>query len=212
MNWLKSRLMEAGRKPIELARHLGIPPSRVYEMLKGERKIQPREIPKVASFLSLSPAQLVVLMAGGNGIQVASTTPTDAGLEGPLTVLRANRNQLNGEWTVYKDKAGEVTRPDFMAYAPRAFAITVVDDANSPVYRVRDKVLVDPDTPIGIGDDCLLVSDFVEGSGASALLGRLVKDDEKYWTLQQYNVDKPVKAPKSRCFAAHAVTGRYISR
>jgi hypothetical protein len=212
MDWLKTRLLEAGRRPIELARHLGIPPARVYEMLKGERKIQPQEIPKVASFLAVSPAQIIALMTEGNGIQTMSTIQSDGGLEGPITVLRAIRNQISGEWTVYNDKAGEVTRPDFMTYASRAFAITVLDDVNSPVYRVRDKVLIDPDTPIGIGDDCLLMADFVEGGGAPALLGRLLKEDDKHWTVQQYNLERPIKAPKTRYSSAYPVTGRYITR
>ena len=33
MKWIKERLDEIGRRPIELSRALGLPPARVYEMI-----------------------------------------------------------------------------------------------------------------------------------------------------------------------------------
>lgn len=37
----------------EVAQELGVPPARVSEMLKGDRKIQPREMPILARFLDM---------------------------------------------------------------------------------------------------------------------------------------------------------------
>ena len=54
MKWLKPLILKVGKKPIDLARHLGLPPTRVYEMQRGKRQFQPREIPLAAAFLKLA--------------------------------------------------------------------------------------------------------------------------------------------------------------
>jgi hypothetical protein len=64
MGWLKRRLKDIGRKPIDLARFLGLPPARAYEMLKGERYIQPNEIDRVARFLDWPATDVVAHMGG----------------------------------------------------------------------------------------------------------------------------------------------------
>jgi hypothetical protein len=58
MPWLKTRLREMGRTPTALAKHLGIAPPRVYEMIAGRRHIQSSEIAPMAAFLDWSVGEL----------------------------------------------------------------------------------------------------------------------------------------------------------
>lgn len=53
--WLKGLFRESGRKPAELARHLGVDPSAVSRMQKGERKIKVEELTKIKSFFGILP-------------------------------------------------------------------------------------------------------------------------------------------------------------
>src|SRR5215470_586005 len=64
MKWIKDRLDEIGRRPIELARALGLPPARAYEMIKGVRRIQPDEIGRLAAFLDWPESHVVALIDG----------------------------------------------------------------------------------------------------------------------------------------------------
>src|SRR5260370_41535169 len=64
MKWIKERLAGIGRRPIELARALGLPPARAYEMIKGIRRIQPDEIGRVSAFLDWPESHVVALIDG----------------------------------------------------------------------------------------------------------------------------------------------------
>ncbi|WP_298723783.1 hypothetical protein [uncultured Ferrovibrio sp.] len=64
MPWLRPRLRAVNATASDLARHLDLPPVRVYEMINGKRKFQPGETEKTASFLKISEDQLVALIEG----------------------------------------------------------------------------------------------------------------------------------------------------
>jgi hypothetical protein len=214
MTWMKERLTEVGKRPIDLARHLNIPPSRVYEMLKGERRIQPREIPLIATFLNMTSQQIV------GHLNVTDATPpvpvfsADAPL-GPLVVWRGARGG-DGGWIVFNEVAGEVARQDFLAFSKSAFATMVIDALNEPVYRVRDRIVIDPASPCAIGDDCFLMNapeTVKPGDGTPAIMGRLVKEEAQHWQLEQYaSPGKPIRVPKSKCGACFPIVGRYLGR
>lgn len=59
MAWLKELLDRADKKQAELARRLGLPPSRISEVNSGKRKLQPNEIFPTAEFLEISIEELL---------------------------------------------------------------------------------------------------------------------------------------------------------
>jgi hypothetical protein len=64
MQWLRQRLTQIEKSPADLARWLEIPPPRVYEMLKGRRRLQQGEIGKTAQFLKMPEADVLALVEG----------------------------------------------------------------------------------------------------------------------------------------------------
>src|SRR3546814_20884241 len=64
MPWLRQRLRAVDATASDLARHLEVPPARVYEMIKGQRQFQPHEIAKAASFLKIGEGQFLKLIEG----------------------------------------------------------------------------------------------------------------------------------------------------
>lgn len=64
MQWLRQRLHQIEKSPAEFARWLGIPPPRVYEMLKDRRRLQQGEIVKAAQFLGISESEILALAEG----------------------------------------------------------------------------------------------------------------------------------------------------
>lgn len=193
MPWLRQRLRAVNANATDLARHLELPPARVYEMIKGQRQFQPREIEKAAVFLKIGEEQLLDLIAGRADasditIDDVRTLPwaNASGMSVPL--LRATLAP-HGRWLLHiKKEEGKVSQPEFVRFSEKSFAIVVQDECNSPVYRVRDRILIDPESPLCLGDDVVLVSDtdFHDVDEVHVIPGRLTKVNEAAWTLTQY--------------------------
>lgn len=64
--WLAKRLKVLGKKNRGLAKHLGIPDSRVTEIIKGDRAIQVNELAALADFLEWSNDELMHAMGARN--------------------------------------------------------------------------------------------------------------------------------------------------
>lgn len=58
-DWIKNRLDEIGENQKGLAEHLGLPPPRITEIIKGERQVTAKEVLGLSSFLHLP--EVVVL-------------------------------------------------------------------------------------------------------------------------------------------------------
>lgn len=90
MEWLQQLLDAAGRSQAELARHLGIAPPRVSEMVRGDRRLQPREIRPTAAFFGLSTDDIGALIEGDAAAiraaleQIAHREPAAYAIEPPV--------------------------------------------------------------------------------------------------------------------------------
>jgi hypothetical protein len=193
MPWLRQRLRAVNATATDLARHLEIAPARVYEMIKGQRQFQPREIAKVASFLKIGETQLVRLIESRLDAKDVSINSVNAlpWVNVSETSVRLLRTTLapHGRWLLHVTKAHRIARrPDLIRFSVTAFAIVVQDERNSPVYRARDRILIDPESPVHPGDDVVLTSltslDMREDM--YAIPGLLTKISEAAWSLKQY--------------------------
>lgn len=230
MDWLKGRLRELGKTGADFGRALGVPKSRVYEMQRGERRLQPDEIGNAARFLQLSEAELIARLEGrtdhrtktaGNGasrneIDISSIRPIrqgDISLP-PLLIYRTAMGELGrqGGFMLRAERVGEVARPEFLRFSEKAFAARVLDDRNAPAYRRRDAVLVDPDTPPIEGEDCLFTADPYGPGGAFSIIGCLVSSTTTCWRIRQYAVKGTKELPRSEFPNAWPIVGRYNRR
>src|ERR1700754_3762015 len=157
MPWLRQRLRAVNATATDLARHLEIAPARVYEMIKGQRQFQPREIEKVASFLKIGEAQLIKLIKGrvdsdDVSINTGNAVPWTNVNERSVQLLRTTLAP-HGRWLLHVAKSERLRRPDLTRFSVDAFAIVVQDERNNPVFRARDRILIDPKSPVSPGDD-----------------------------------------------------------
>lgn len=80
---LKRRLRELGKRQVDFARQVGQPASRISEMFKGERRVQPNEIAPLAAFLEWPIATLLQAIGGAPpGQGPKSTVASSAGRGG----------------------------------------------------------------------------------------------------------------------------------
>jgi len=223
MDWLKPRLKSLGRTGAAFARALDIPKSRVYEMQNGTRRLQPQEIAPAARFLEISEPELLALLDGrtisaiemqtirGNVETIGTPTRETQFQNIPnLALYRSSPAERGAEgiWMLYDERAGEVERPEFLKFSKSAFAVRVLDNDNMPVYRKRDVLLVDPDSPAIEGDDCI----FTGQLPAEAVAGELVRETPSLWIVHQYAIKGERELPKSAFPYAWPIVSRQHRR
>jgi len=64
--WIKDRLKELGKTQVGLAAALGLPHTRINEMIKGKRELQTREISTFAKFLEMSEQGVISAFSGSD--------------------------------------------------------------------------------------------------------------------------------------------------
>jgi transcriptional regulator with XRE-family HTH domain len=226
MRWLRERLGELGRSSADLARALGIPKSRVSEMLAGRRRLQPHEIQPIARFLQLTEAQIIENLGlplnaskeqnGGTVSQVFGNNRQpvanlDSSLR-PLVVYRTLLSESAGRGGVmlYAEPVDEVPRPFFLKFSHKAFAIKVLNDDNHPVYKRWDTILVDPGGSMALGEDHMFSPD-VTPEGVIAVIGCLKQITPSHWIVHNYGTKQDQELPRSG-LNAWPIVGRYNRR
>jgi len=102
-DWFRAKLTEKNRSQRALAKHLGLDPSAVTLMLRGERRLQMDEAEQIAVFLGES--LMDVLRAAGMPVPAGATPAAPPPVSGdPLGPLRRKREELLAEVEIL-DKA-----------------------------------------------------------------------------------------------------------
>lgn len=219
--WMRERLEALDKKPADLIRALGLQKrtSSVFEMLKGDRQLQPREYAPAATFFELDLQTIIALSTGqpvesmppprrSNGHRMDADTPT-------LLVWKSGPNKGGriGGFVLYSEKAGRagiVRRPDFLDHSENAFAFKVVNDKHADAFRTRDIALVNPDDPVTAEDDCLFTDQDRLDVGAETIIATLLRDEPDQWIVRQGDTD--MKLPKAEFPDAWRIVGKYSRR
>lgn len=227
MQWMKKRLRELDKSGAALARALEIPKERVYEMWKGERRIQQDEIGPMARFLEWSESELIAKIdsrtLNENKKQVERIAPQQGAVamqaDGdinlpPLVLYRTAHTDTGrrGGFMLFADVVDEVPRPFFLRFSKKAFAVKVLDDINSPVYKRWDTVLVDPMGDVVNGEDYLFTSYPESIGGGHSVIACLKSSTDAAWTVHQYGTNEPFDLIRSAYPNACQIVGRYNRR
>ncbi len=218
MPWLRQRLRAIDATATDFARNLEIAPARVYEMIKGQRQLQAHELPKAATFLRISEACLIELLGGrieAKDVSINATTealPWASTAEKPVPLLFATL-ATNGRWLLRAPQEGRPgPREDFIRFPVTAFAIVVQDERNSPVYRVADRILVDPESVALAGDDVVLSSanTLNDHRDLHVIPGHLERTSETAWFIRQYAIGQEHPYAKRQFPSAWKIVGRFM--
>lgn len=105
-----------------------------------------------------------------------------------------------------------VRRPEPLFRIKRGFGLVVVGTSMEPAFFDRDMALIHPTRHPRGGDHVVLTKADVKIGGVRAMLKRLVRWDDKTWTLRQYNPDRTWKAKREDWPHAFSVVGKYDRR
>lgn len=125
--------------------------------------------------------------------------------------IRETIEQLGGGFFMLTERViDSYASPDT---GERAFAFYVQDDAAEPYYDRGDRVLVNPDMPLVVGKDVLLLADPDAEGRQKGILCRLLAISAEKWTVRRFTREKETFVPRSHHLSrkewplAHRVVG-----
>lgn len=186
-HWFQDQLRRSGRTQAELARALGVDPSAISKLFKGERQLKLVEASHLARFLNLAYDEVVrragvdqpAATAALPGGEAAAAPPPGAADQRDLIPVRsAARGGDNQEMFLEDGPIDYVQRPAYLRNVRDAYGIYVVGDSMAPRYRQGQLLHVNPHRPAAPGrgvvvtrhDGAVLIKEFVRRTADSLVL------------------------------------------
>ena len=209
---IESAMMRAGKKPVDIARHLKISESAVSQWFSKDTGPKSVRLSDLAHFLSTTVDTLITESdspLGGPPSLPASAGPGLVRVERPdLAVYASAAGGPEGAWVLSSDAIAWIQRDQRLVGVRDAFACYVVGESMAPAYEQGNLLLVNPAVPPNAGDDCLFVQETADGQ-RYALIKRLVRFNATSWTVKQWNPDKTFSLPRRDWQRALLVIGKY---
>jgi phage repressor protein C with HTH and peptisase S24 domain len=215
--WFHEALERVGATQADLARHLGLAPSAVSRILKGERQIKLIEVGHIAAFLDVSPEE-VRQRAGEAGPPAAGDQPRAGrgrppGATRPLPMLggaqaadqipirSAGRGGVDQQMFL-ADGVGYTPRPANLAGVRSAYAIYMVGDSMEPRYEQDWLLHINPFKPPKRGRDVVVYK-----KGDVVLIKQFVGWEGDALILRQLNPPETLRIPREEVIECHLVVG-----
>jgi phage repressor protein C with HTH and peptisase S24 domain len=209
--WFHQALEQAGHTQADLARHLGLPPSAVSRMLRGERQMKLLEAVQTAQFLDVSQEE--VLRHAGD----ADAPPAEPARRGrpPRSVLSPGappRHEMmpirsaargGGEQQMFQDgPVGYTPRPANLAGVRDAYAVYMVGDSMEPRYEQGWLLHVNPFKPPIRGRDVVVYK-----TDEAVLIKQFVGWNGDTLVLRQLNPEDTLRIPRGEVRECHLIVG-----
>jgi phage repressor protein C with HTH and peptisase S24 domain len=210
--WFHNALERAGRTQADLARHLGLPPSAVSRMLRGERQVKLLEAVQIAQFLGV-PQEEVSRRAGDTDAPPPEPArrgrpPRHAMPLPPLPrqdsmpIRSAARGGGDQQMFLGDGPIGYTPRPANLAGVRDAYAIYMVGDSMEPRYLQGWLLHVNPFKPPTRGRDVVVYK-----KDQAVLIKTFIGWNDEMLVLRQLNPDDTLRVPREEVAECHLVVG-----
>ena len=201
---IKQLLIKHGRSQRELAAALGLDPSAVTRILRGERRLRLDEAPLVESFFGVAATIAPNIEAkpstgNENPDRPPRNLPVYASAQGGPDGMRIDYEPV--EW---------MRRPQNLEGVVDAFAFYVVGDSMSPRFRHGERLLVHPKRPPRPGEDVLLILQQDDNSDFNAMVKTLVRQSSSEVTVAQYNPAREFTIERKSIDSMLLIVGSYF--
>jgi phage repressor protein C with HTH and peptisase S24 domain len=232
MEWLQRLLDAAGKSQAELARHLKIAPPRVSEMVRGDRRLQPREIRPVEEFFGLRPGDVSALIDGDKvsvqaAVDLVGRTPPERPVPSPGGGADADSQRTlvtrvqtppgppdiplwasaaagdDGAMVLVPDPIDYLRRSERMLRVRDPFAFNVLGASMSPAIEHGDQVIINPSIVARPGHDCVFIHEGPEGM--LALVKRLLRPSADHWRVRQFNEPRDFDLSRKKWPRVHPI-------
>ena len=212
-NWFQETLAKASTSQAELARHLGLAPSAVSRMIKGDRQMKLQEAVEVAAFLGVSQEE-VLRRAGDPSTVPPSTEPGRRGRppraapafglnrQDPLPIRSAARGGNDQEMFLGDGPIGYTPRPANLSGVRDAYAIYMIGDSMEPRYIQGWLLHVNPFKPPTRGRDVVVYK-----KDQAVLIKQFVNWSDDTLVLRQFNPDATLRIARAEIAECHLIVG-----
>jgi hypothetical protein len=206
---IETAMIKAGKKPVDIARHLKITESAVSQWFAKDTGPKSVRLSVLAAFLGTTVDYLITESDGPGGARARGGGGPPPALDRPdLAVYASAAGGPEGAWVLSGDAIAWIHRDQRLQGVRDAIACYVVGESMFPAYEHGNLLLVNPAVPPNAGDDCLLIQEAADGA-RYALIKRLVRFNSTSWTVKQWNPDKTFSLPRRDWQRALLVIGKY---
>ena len=213
--WFQQTLERAGMSQADLARHLGLAPSAISRMLKGERQMKLLEAVQIAAFLGISQDEVLRHAGAGAGVAVSAGParrgrpprthlPLIAGgaRAEPIPIRSAARGGADQEMFLADGPIGYTPRPANLTGVRGAYAIYMVGDSMEPRYAQGWLLHINPFKPPIRGRDVVVYK-----ADQAVLIKQFVRWDGDALVLHQLNPPEDLRISRDLVLECHLVVG-----
>jgi transcriptional regulator with XRE-family HTH domain len=202
-NWFQETLANAGTSQAELARRLGLAPSAVSRMIKGDRQMKLQEAVEVAAFLGVSQEE--VLRHAG-----AETPPRlEPARRGrpvqrdqlPSTAIARDRIPIRAIGA-FGEPVGSTLRPANLSGVRDAYALYMTGEELLPRYDPGWLLHIHPFKPPTRGRDVVVVK-----HDRTLVFGQFVEWEADSLALRQLNPERTLRIPRAEIGECHLIVG-----
>ena len=199
IEWIRRGLKKPGKTQRGLAVALGVDPSAVNRLLRGDRQLKAAEIEK---------AQIYLDEASGLKVPKLPERLSSGGTDDRIRVLGMAECGPDG-WALWNGEVVDwVPRPPNLVGVPQAYAVFATGGSMEPRYHPGEVVFVHPGKPVGPGSYVLVQLHPPLGESVPrAVLKRLVKRTGDKVILAQYAPEKNFTLKAAEILSIHRVTG-----
>ena len=210
--WFHNTLERAGRTQADLARYLGLPPSAVSRMLRGERQMKLLEAAQIALFLGVTQEELSRHV---DGVATPSAEPARRGRpprstaplapiqrQDSMPIRSAARGGNDQQMFLQDGPIGYTPRPANLVGVRDAYAIYMVGDSMEPRYTQGWLLHVHPHKPPTRGRDVV-----VQKTDHGVLIAQFVGWEDDTLVLRQLNPDETLRLARNEMAECHLIVG-----
>lgn len=205
LDWIRKGLEKPGKTQTGLAEALGVSPSAVTMLLKGDKKgkrrlLKAHEIPKAAVYLEAEPPGSIIPPPNAS-----PATPIELGgltvpLMGQGACGRDGRFEYNGQ------RISDILAPPALARVKGAYAVYAVGESMLDRYQPGEVVFVDPNRPVIKGHFVVAqIRGDHDGDVPGGYIKRFVSMDDRVLRLEQLNPKKILTFPRKKVIAIHKI-------
>ena len=221
-SWFNQALERVGASQADLARHLGLAPSAVSRMLKGERQMKPLEVVHIAGFLRVAEDEVLrhavdstaraglsegprpgrgrPPSTGPNAHAAASSSPISQ--PDRIPIRSGARGGADQEMFLEDGPIGYTARPANLGGVRSAYAIYMVGNSMEPRYEPGWLLHVNPFKPPTRGRDVVIYKE-----GQAVLIKQFVAWEADMLVLRQLNPPETLRIPRDQVRECHLVVG-----
>jgi len=212
--WFHNALEQVGRTQADLARHLGLPPSAVSRLLRGERQLKLLEAVQIAQFLGV-PQEEVSRHAGepdtppeparrGRPPRQSVALPLPpAQRQDTMPIRSGARGGGNDREMFLQDgPIGRTPRPANLVGVRDAYAIYMTGDSMEPRYEQGWLLHVNPVKPPIRGRDVVVYK-----TDQTVLIKQFLSRNDDELVLRQFNPDEILHIPRGDVVECHRIVG-----